>query len=432
MTAQTTANRPSALGIEQNMPTENIVIVGGGLAGATAAKTLRAQGHGGPVILLAAERHYPYLRPPLSKDYLLGRAGDEALSVVPADWYAANGVELRLGSPATGIDPAARTVAFADGRKLEYASLLLATGARPRHLPLPGSELAGVGTFRTVDDSRRLRAALAGGGRNLVMIGSGWIGMELAAAASAYGNAVTLLGLEEVPLAAAVGPELGSFFRSLHESNGVRFRLPASAARISGQSGRVTGVVTDAGEVLPADLVIIGVGVLPEVSLAEAAGIALRNGILTDASLRTSAPGIYAAGDAANALHPFTGEHHRSEHWSNAVNGGKVAAAAMLGQDVALDAVPYFYTDQFDVSMEYSGFPALVAGPPTVRGSLPGREFLAFWQRDGRLVAGMSVNWPRSGKPQKIIKQLISARTAVDPHALADPDVPLDQLLPPA
>ncbi|HEX9089599.1 MAG TPA: FAD-dependent oxidoreductase [Arthrobacter sp.] len=412
------------------MATENIVIVGGGLAGATAAKTLRAHGHDGPVIVLAAEPHHPYLRPPLSKDYLLGKADDDALPVVPADWYAANSVDLRLGAPATGIDPAARTVAAGDGQSLEYASLLLATGARPRQLPLPGSGLAGVGTFRTVDDSRRLRARLAGGGRNVVMIGSGWIGMELAAAASAYGNSVTLLGLEEVPLAAAVGPELGGFFRSLHEANGVRFRLPASAAGIRGQSGQVTGVVTDSGEVLPADLVVIAVGVVPDVSLAEAAGLEVRNGILTDASLRTSAPGIYAAGDAANALHPFTGEHHRSEHWANALNGGKVAAKAMLGLDAALDVVPYFYTDQFDVSMEYSGFPALVAGPPTVRGSLEGKEFLAFWQRGGRVVAGMSVNWPPSGKPQKIIKQLIAAKTAVDPRALADPDVPLDQLLP--
>ncbi|WP_346926675.1 FAD-dependent oxidoreductase [uncultured Arthrobacter sp.] len=412
------------------MASENIVIVGGGLAGATAAKTLRAEGYRGPVILLAEERHHPYLRPPLSKEYLLAMADDGALPVVPADWYEANGVELRLGTTVTGIDPAARSVNLRDGQSLGYASLLLATGARPRRIPLPGSDAEGVSTFRTVDDCRRLRAGLADGGRNVVMIGSGWIGMELAAAASAYGNSVTLLGLEEVPLAAAIGRELGGFFRSLHEANGVRFRLPASAAEIREQSGRVTGVVTDAGEVLPADLVILAVGVIPEVSLAEAAGIALRNGILTDASLRTSAPAIFAAGDVANALHPFTGEHHRSEHWSNAINGGKVAARAMLGQAAVLDTVPYFYTDQFDVSMEYSGFPSLASEPPAIRGSLEGKEFLAFWQRDGRVVAGMSVNWPRSAKPQKLIKQLISAKTPVSPAALADPDVPLAGLLP--
>ena len=414
------------------MATENIVIVGGGLAGATAARTLRAEGHGGPVILLAAERHQPYLRPPLSKEYLLGKAGDDDLPVVPAGWYAENGVELRLGAPVTGINPAARTVAFEDGQTLGYASLLLATGARPRRLTLPGSGLAGVGTFRTVDDSLQLRAGLAGGGKNVVMIGSGWIGLELAAAASAYGNSVTLIGLEDVPLGAAIGPELGGFFQSLHEAHGVRFRLPASAAGITGESGRVTGVVTDAGEVLPADLVVVAVGVIPEVSLAEAAGITVRNGILTDPSLRTSAPGIFAAGDVANALHPFTGEHHRSEHWSNALNGGKVAGRAMLGLDAALDTVPYFYTDQFDVSMEYSGFPTLTAGWPTIRGSLEEKEFLAFWQRDGQVVAGMSVNWPRSAKPQKAIKQLISAKIPVRPDILADPGVPLDRLLPDA
>jgi NADPH-dependent 2,4-dienoyl-CoA reductase/sulfur reductase-like enzyme len=191
-------------------------------------------------------------------------------------------------------------------------------------------------------------------------------------------------------------------------------------------------VLTDAGDVLAADLVVVAIGVVPEVALAEAAGIGLRNGILTDASLRTDAPGIFAAGDVANALHPFTGEHHRSEHWSNALSGGKVAAKAMLGQDAVLDAVPYFYTDQFDVSMEYSGFPSLAAGPPVVRGSLEAKEFVAFWQLNGRVMAGMSVNWPRSAKPQKAIRALITSNSPVPAEALADPGVPLDQLLPAA
>jgi NADPH-dependent 2,4-dienoyl-CoA reductase/sulfur reductase-like enzyme len=411
------------------MAVENIVIVGGGLAGATAAKTLRAEGFGGPVVLLAAESHQPYLRPPLSKEYLLGKAGDDALPVVPGDWYDANDVDLRLGARVTELDTAARAAVLADGSRLEYASLLLATGARPRSIPLPGGGLDGVSMFRTVEDSERLHARLAGGGLNVVMIGSGWIGMELAAAASTYGNTVTLLGLEDVPLAAAVGPELGGFFRSLHEAHGVRFRLPASAAEITGASGRVTGVRTDSGELLPADLVVVAVGVVPEVGLAEAAGIGLRNGILTDASLRTGTAGIFAAGDVANALHPFTGEHHRSEHWSNALNGGKVAARAMLGLDAVLDTIPYFYTDQYDVSMEYSGFASLVAGPPVIRGSLADKEFMAFWQREGRVVAGMNVNWPRAAKPQKTIKALISARMAVSPDRLADAAAPLDQLL---
>ncbi|MET3204423.1 NAD(P)/FAD-dependent oxidoreductase [Pseudarthrobacter sp. S3] len=410
-----------------------IVIAGGGLAGATAAKTLRAEGFDGPVTIIGAESHHPYLRPPLSKEYLLGKAGEEAVPVVPPGWYAENDVGLRLGARVTGIRPDARTVELDDGSKLAYGSLLLATGATPRTLRLPGSDLAGVSTFRTLDDSRRLRSSLATGGLNVVMIGSGWIGMELAAAAATYGNNVTLLGLEEIPLAGAIGPDLGRFFRVLHEANGVSFRLPASAREITGDGGAVTGVITDTGEVIPADLVVIAVGVVPETGLAQAAGLSLDNGILTDASLRTSAPGIFAAGDIANALHPFTGQHHRSEHWSNALNGGKVAARAMLGQDAVLSTIPYFYTDQYDVSMEYSGFPALAAGTePVIRGSLADKEFIAFWQQDSRVVAGMSVNWPRKPQPgaQKTIKALISARKPVSAEHLADNSVGLDQLLP--
>jgi NADPH-dependent 2,4-dienoyl-CoA reductase/sulfur reductase-like enzyme len=381
---------------------------------------------------VGAESHHPYLRPPLSKEYLLGKAGEDAVPVAPESWYAENDVDLRLGVSVTGIQPDGRTVQLNDGTSLPYGSLLLATGASPRNLPLPGGGHTGVSTFRTLDDSRRLRRGLEPGGKNVVMIGSGWIGMELAAAAASYGNNVTLLGLEDIPLAAAIGPELGGFFRSIHEANGVAFRLPASAREITGEAGTVSGVVTDAGELLPADIVVIAVGVVPETELARAAGLKVENGILTDASLRTSAPGIFAAGDAANALHPFTGEHHRSEHWSNALNGGKVAAKAMLGQDASHSTIPYFYTDQFDVSMEYSGFPALAAGgTPVIRGSLESKEFIAFWQQDSRVVAGMSVNWPRKPQPgaQKVIKALITGRTRISPERLTDASVGLDQLL---
>ncbi|WP_255770982.1 NAD(P)/FAD-dependent oxidoreductase [Pseudarthrobacter sulfonivorans] len=415
------------------MAVQDIVIAGGGLAGATAAKTLRAEGFTGRVTIVGAEHHHPYLRPPLSKEYLLGTAAEDTVPVVPSGWYAENDVGLRLGARVTGIRSTERTVQLDDGSSLPYGSLLLATGARPRTLRLPGSDLAGVSTFRTLDDSRRLRGHLAAGGKNVVMVGSGWIGMELAAAAATYGNHVTLLGLEDIPLAGAIGPDLGQFFRGLHEANGVSFRLPASARELSGEGGAVTGVITDSGERLRADVVIIAVGVVPDTELAEAAGLALDNGILTDASLRTSEPGIYAAGDVANALHPFTGQHHRSEHWSNALNGGKVAAKAMLGQDATHSAIPYFYTDQFDVSMEYSGFPTLAAGAePVIRGSLEDKEFIAFWLQDSRVVAGMSVNWPRKVQPgaQKTIKALISARTPVSTERLADHGAGLDQLLP--
>jgi 3-phenylpropionate/trans-cinnamate dioxygenase ferredoxin reductase component len=416
-----------------DMAVQDIVIAGGGLAGATAAKTLRAEGFTGRLAILGAEHHHPYLRPPLSKEYLLGKAAEDTVPVVPHGWYAENDVDLRLGVRVTAIRVKERTVQLDDGSSLPYGSLLLATGASPRSLRLPGSDLAGVSTFRTLDDSRQLRGRLSSGGKNVVMVGSGWIGMELAAAAATYGNHVTLLGLEDIPLAGAVGPDLGRFFRGLHEANGVSFRLPASAREITGQDGAVTGVITDTNELLPADIVIIAVGVVPNTALAEAAGLALDNGILTDASLQTSEPGIFAAGDVANALHPFTGQHHRSEHWSNALNGGKVAAKAMLGQDATLSTIPYFYTDQFDVSMEYSGFPTLAAGTePVIRGSLEAKEFIAFWQQDSRVVAGMSVNWPRKVQPgaQKTIKALITARTPVTAERLADASAGLDQLLP--
>jgi len=405
-----------------------MVILGGGLAGATAAKTLRTEGFEGPVTLVGAENRTPYLRPPLSKELLLGKADADSALVVPDNWYADNDVELLLGSPASRVDPDAHVVTLAGGRRLHYSKLLLATGARPRTIALEGADLEGVMTFRTLDDSLKLTALLKGGGRKVVMIGSGWIGMELAAAARTYGNEVTLLGLEEIPLSAAIGYELGRYFQRVHEEQGVSFRLPASAAAIDGQDGRATAVRTTAGETLPADVVIIAVGVVPDTTLAEAAGLALRNGIPVDAGLRTSAPDILAAGDVANALHPFTGEHHRSEHWANALNGGKVAAQSMLGLDARLDVVPYFYTDQFSVSMEYSGFPSLTSGiVPVIRGSLDEGSFIAFWLRKNNVVAGMSVNKRRV---QKAIKALISARVPVNEAKLRDPGVPLDSLLP--
>ncbi|ABM06356.1 MULTISPECIES: FAD-dependent oxidoreductase [Micrococcaceae] len=410
------------------MAHEHMVIVGGGLAGATAAKTLRAEGYEGPVTLVAAENRTPYIRPPLSKEFLLGKAEADAALVVPDDWYGENDVELLLENPASRIEPADHAAVLADGRSLHYSKLLLATGARPRTIPLPGADLDGVMTFRTFDDSVRLQNLLKNGGKKVVMIGSGWIGMELAAAARTYGNDVTLLGLEDIPLSAAIGPELGAYFQRLHEDQGVTFRLPASAAGIDGQNGSATAVRTSTGETLPADVVIVAVGVVPDTALGEAAGLAIRNGILVDAGLRSSAPDVLAAGDVANALHPFTAEHHRSEHWANALNGGKVAAKSMMGQDAQLDVVPYFYTDQFTLSMEYSGFPSLTFGiTPVIRGSLDDGSFIAFWLREGMVVAGMSVNQRRVQKP---IKALISTRTPVNVTKLTDPGVPLDELQP--
>ncbi|WP_240629631.1 NAD(P)/FAD-dependent oxidoreductase [Specibacter cremeus] len=409
---------------EQRQP--GMVIVGGGLAGATAAATLREEGYTGPVTIVADESETPYQRPPLSKGFLAGKEGEDALLPYPASWYPENNVEVITGEAATAIDPDAHTVALAGGRILGYDKLLLATGATPRRIPFPGVDLDGVHTFRTRADSIRLKELLKDGGHRLVMIGSGWIGMEIAATARELGNEVTLLGLEEVPLSVAIGAELGAVFAKRHEEAGVRFVLPSSAAAITGDDGKVTGVTSTTGVVLPADLVIVAVGVVPNIALAEDAGLAVENGILVDASLRTSKEDILAAGDVANAMHPITGARARSEHWANAIAGGKVAARTMLGQDAVLDDIPYFYTDQFDLGMEYSGYAALTKGADIViRGSLESREFIAFWVAGGRVVAGMNVNvWD----VQEDIKALIGSARTVDTRALANPAIALGDI----
>ncbi|ALE07915.1 pyridine nucleotide-disulfide oxidoreductase [Arthrobacter sp. ERGS1:01] len=403
-----------------------MVIIGGGLAGATAADTLRAEGYTGPVTIVAEEPEIPYQRPPLSKGFLAGKEGDDALLPYPASWYPEHDVTVRTGTAATAIDPAAHAVSLSDGSVLPYAKLLIATGALPRVIPFPGVELDGVHYFRSKADAVAMKELLSAGGHNLVMIGSGWIGMEIAATARELGNNVTLLGLEDVPLSVAIGKELGAVFAARHEEAGVRFVLPASAAEIKGDAGRVTGVVTTTGVTLPADLVIVAVGVVPNIALAKEAGLAIDNGIQVSGSLQSSDPDIFAAGDVANSLHPVTGAYARSEHWANAIAAGKVAARSMLGRDAVLDDIPYFYTDQFDLGMEYSGYGALTRDAElVVRGSLEKREFIAFWVLEGRVVAGMNVNiWD----VQDAIKELIGSGRTVDTQALADPQIPLEAI----
>ena len=403
-----------------------MVIIGGGLTAATAAETLRKEGWDGAITIVSDEAETPYQRPPLSKGFLAGKEGEDALLPLPANWYPENNVTLRTGTAATALDPAAHTVTLADGTVLSYAKALIATGAAPRRIPFPGVELKGVYTFRTKADSVAMKELLTGGGKNVVMIGSGWIGMEIAATATELGNKVALMGLEEVPLSVAIGAQLGTVFTNRHKEAGVQFELPASAAEIQGSDGQVTSVLTTTGVTLPADIVIVAVGVVPNISLAKGAGLTINNGIEVDASLHTSAADVFAAGDVANAMHPVTGMHARSEHWANAIASGKVAAKSMLGKDAVLDDIPYFYTDQFDLGMEYSGFGALTKDAEVViRGDLEKREFIAFWVLEGRVVAGMNVNiWD----VQDAIKALISSGRTIDTAKLADPQTPLEAI----
>jgi 3-phenylpropionate/trans-cinnamate dioxygenase ferredoxin reductase subunit len=405
---------------------QTFVIVGASLAGAKAAETLRADGFAGRIVLVGDEKERPYERPPLSKGYLLGTDEREKVFVHKPGWYQEHAVDLRLGTLVTGIDRAAHEVEVAGGERLGYDKLLLATGSVVRRLPVPGGDAEGVLYLRRLEDSERISAAIGSGeGRRIVVIGGGWIGLEVASAARQRGAAVTLVEVLGLPLQRVLGDELAGVFADLHREHGVDLRL-ATGTREIRASGERSAVVLNDGTELVADAVIVGVGIAPATALAEAAGLMVDNGVLVDAALRTSDPDIYAAGDVANAFHPVYGERIRVEHWANALNGGPAAARSMLGQDVVYDRIPYFYSDQYDLGMEYSGH----AGPGrydqvVYRGDVPGREFVAFWLRDGRVVAGMNVNvWDVTDA----IQDLVRLARPVDPDKLADPAVPLPEV----
>lgn len=412
---------------------QTFVIVGGGLAGAKAAETLRAEGFTGRVILICDERDHPYERPPLSKGFLLGKEERDSVFVHEPAWYARNDIELHLGQTVDALDRHARTVRLGDdGTLIHYDKLLLATGAEPRRLDIPGTDLAGVHHLRRLAHAERLKGVLASLGRDnghLVIAGAGWIGLEVAAAAREYGAEVTVVEPEPTPLYGVLGPELGNLFAELHREHGVRFHFGARLTEIVGQDGLVLAARTDDGEEHPAHDVLAAIGAAPRTALAEAAGLEIADrahggGVVVDERLCTSDPDIHAAGDIASFRHPLFGTRLRVEHWSNALNGGPAAARAMLGREVTFDRVPYFFSDQYDMGMEYSGW-----APPgsydevVIRGDAGKRTFVAFWLTEGRVLAGMNVNVWDVTDP---IQRLIRARTVVDQEALADPGVPLE------
>jgi 3-phenylpropionate/trans-cinnamate dioxygenase ferredoxin reductase component len=405
------------------MPTDQMfAIVGAGLAGAKAAETLRESAFDGRVVLLGAEPERPYERPPLSKDYLRGESEREAAYVHEEGFYAEHDIELRAGERVTGLDPGRSELALDGGERVAYDRLLLATGAEPRRLSIPGAELDGVHLLRTFADSDAIRARFDAGGR-LVVIGAGWIGSEVAASARQRGMDVTVIAPDAVPLERVLGPEVGAVYLDLHREHGVDMRMEAGVASFEGD-GRVERVRTADGATIDCDAVVVGVGAAPRTELAEAAGLAVENGVLVDGRLETSVPGIFAAGDLANHLHPGLGRL-RVEHWDNALHQGPAAARAMLGSDEPYARTPYFYSDQYDVGMEYAGH---AAGWDRVvlRGDPASREFVAFWLADGRVLAGMNVNvWDVT----ETIQALIASGSQVDVARLADPDVALGDLV---
>ena len=398
------------------------VIVGASLTGAKAAETLREEGFDGRIVLVGAEEERPYERPPLSKDYLRGEVGREKVYVHDVGFYAEHDIELRLGRSAVSVDTSSQELALDDGERLRYDRLLLATGAEPRRLAIPGGDLDGVLYLRSVQDSDALRERLDRGGA-MVVIGAGWIGAEVAASARQRGLDVTVVEPASVPLERVLGAEAGAVYRDIHTDHGVRMLLGTGVEAFEGD-GAVERVRTSNGRELDCDLVVVGVGVEPRSGLAERAGIAVENGILVDEHLQTSVPGIFAAGDVANSHHPFYDEPIRVEHWANALNQGPAAARNMLGQATAYERLPYFFSDQYDVGMEYTGF-ARSWDRVVFRGDPASREFVAFWLVGDRVVAGMNVNVWDVTEP---IKRLIGERVAVDDRLLADPDVPLEQL----
>jgi 3-phenylpropionate/trans-cinnamate dioxygenase ferredoxin reductase subunit len=393
-----------------------VAVVGAGLAGAKTVEALRAEGFDGRIVLFGEESHRPYERPPLSKGYLQGNDERETVFVHPEGWYAEHDVDLRLGVPVTGLDRHARELMTRDGDAVHYDRLVLATGATPRRLRLPGGDKPGVRYLRSVDDSDALRAAFRPGA-NVVVVGAGWIGLETAAAARGAGATVTVLESAELPLLRVLGPRKAQVFAGLHRENGVDLRFGVGVAAIHGDGSAVTGVELDDGSVIEADTVVVGVGVTPNVDLAQMAGLDVDDGVLVNASLRTSDPHVFAVGDIANAEHPVLGRRIRVEHWANALHQPEVVAKSVLGREAVYDRLPYFFTDQYDLGMEYVGY-ASADDDVEVRGDLDGREFVALWTREGKVVAGMNVNvWDVTDR----IRDLILAGEPADAFELPAP-----------
>ena len=394
--------------------TSTMAIVGGGLAGAKAAETLRAEGFDGRLVLIGEEPWRPYERPPLSKGYLRGEDPLGTVFVHDSAHAARNDIDLLTHTRVDHLDVGMRQLILAGGTTLHFDSLLLATGSSPRMLPIEGNGLSGVRVLRTLDDARRLRQALTSAGR-IAVVGAGWIGCEVAASARQLGKEVVLIDPMPTPLFRVLGEQVGAVFAALHQDHGVALRLGTGVARFEGKD-QVEAVVLADGTRVGTDLVVVGVGVTPRVELARAAGLAVADGVLTDETLQTSAPGVFAAGDIAEAAHPTLRRRVRVEHWANALNQGQHAARNMLGAAEPYDRQPYFYSDQFDLSMEYVGH-ATSWDDVVFRGSIPDRKFVAFYCEQQRVVAAITVNVFDVIEP---IKALIASGVAVSPRERRD------------
>jgi 3-phenylpropionate/trans-cinnamate dioxygenase ferredoxin reductase subunit len=404
------------------MSKPTFVIVGASLAGAKAAEELRERGFDGRIVLVGTEPERPYERPPLTKDYLRGESEREKAYVHMADFYQEHEIELNTATTATAIDTSAATVTLDDGQELAYDRLLLTTGAEPRRLSSPGADLGEIYYLRSLADCDALRQRLDSTSR-VAVIGAGWIGSEFAASARTLGHEVALVDPLELPNERIFGPEIGAFYRDVHAQHGIELHLGDGLEAFEGDRV-VQRVRTNSGKVVECDFAVVGIGVAPRVDLARDAGLEIDNGIVVNEHLQSGADDVFAAGDVANAWHPFFEQQIRVEHWANALNQGAAAAREMLGDSAGYDRLPYFFSDQYDVGMEYSGY-ATSWDQVVFRGDRDGGEFVAFWLAGGRVLAGMNVNvWDVN----EHVQALIRSRQPVDVAELTDPDTPLESL----
>jgi 3-phenylpropionate/trans-cinnamate dioxygenase ferredoxin reductase subunit len=401
-----------------------LVIIGASMAGAKAAESARESGYDGRILLIGEEPHAPYERPPLSKEVLRGEKDIADARVHPDGFYDEHDIEL-VTDAVVGIDTFGRTVTLASGSTIAFETAVIATGAMPRRLQIDGADLAGVHYLRTADDAARLREAIRSASR-VAVIGAGWIGSEVAASARQMGAEVVLVDSAATPLQRVVGDRIGGVFASLHADNGVALRLRTGVRELQGRD-RVQAVVLSDDRVEPVDVVVAGIGVAPRTELADAAlGMRVDNGVVVDQHLATNIDGIYAAGDVANAWHPHYHRFLRIEHWANALNQGVTAGRNAVGGTETYRRLPSFFSDQYDLGMEYVGY-GQDGDELIVRGDLESRKFIAFWHREGKVSAAMSVNIWDVGED---LKAIITAGRPVDLARLAEADVPLGDLVP--
>jgi 3-phenylpropionate/trans-cinnamate dioxygenase ferredoxin reductase subunit len=402
---------------------QTFVIVGAGLAGAEAAVQLRKDGFDGRLALIGEERAFPYERPPLSKGYLRGEVERSSFDVRGASFYVDHEIDFLSSTVARAVEPGRRTVVLDGGRGLRYERLLLATGSAPRRLEVPGADLPGIRYLRTLDDADAIRTAARTAGQ-AVVVGGGWIGAEVSASLRQMGLAVSMIITGSAPFQRVLGDEVAAVFGDLHREHGVRLVTGQRVTRFLGRR-TVDGVETTDGSTIRGDLLVLGVGAQPRTELAAAAGLEVKDGVVVNERLETSATGIFAAGDIAAAWHPVLKARVRVEHWDNARRQGRAAARAMLGSPEPYARIPYFYSDQYDLAMEYTGH-APTWDRVVLRGQPKRREFVGFWLERGQVAAAMTVN---AGPIDNAITSLVASRATVDERLLADQGVPVDDLV---